>query len=108
MKPTQPGENPLRGSYFEERRAQRRAVLPHTSCSFQRGYSGGSFPYDDAGAGDWHRFHNLNREFLRESARERAREMWVFAMVIAASSWPVIYMVVTVIRLLIKGRPLTS
>ena len=43
-----------------------------------------------------------------ESARERAKEMAVFAIVIAVSAWPVIYMVVTVVQLLSKGAPLTQ
>jgi len=30
----------------------------------------------------------------------------VFALVVLASAWPVIYMVVTVVKLLSKGRPL--
>lgn len=40
------------------------------------------------------------------SARERATEMVVFALVVLASAWPVIYMVITVVKLLLKGRPL--
>jgi hypothetical protein len=40
-----------------------------------------------------------------ESARERAKEMAVFILIVATSAWPVIYMVVTVIKLLSKGRP---
>lgn len=43
-----------------------------------------------------------------ESARERAKEMVVFAIVVLASAWPVIYMVVTVVKLLSKGRPLDN
>jgi hypothetical protein len=78
------------------------------------------FPLTDycfhSGAGDWHGyplhddefrdFYNLSRECLAISARERAKEMAVFAVVVLAAAWPVIYMVVTVARLLIKGRPL--
>jgi hypothetical protein len=41
-----------------------------------------------------------------ESARERAKEMAVFGVVVVASAWPVIYMVITVVKLLSKGRPL--
>ncbi len=41
-----------------------------------------------------------------EAARERAREMAVFALIVLTSAWPVLYMIVTVIRLLTKGRPL--
>jgi hypothetical protein len=41
-----------------------------------------------------------------EAARERAKEMAVFALIVLASAWPVIYMVITVVELLSKGRPL--
>ena len=41
-----------------------------------------------------------------ESARERAKEMAVFALVVVVTAWPVIYMVVTVVQWLSKGRPL--
>ena len=41
-----------------------------------------------------------------ESARERFCEALVFALVVAASAWPVIYMVITVVKLLLRGRPL--
>jgi hypothetical protein len=51
-------------------------------------------------------FHRLSRDLLLESARERAWEMFVFGLVVAASAWPVIYMVVTVVKLLLRGRPL--
>ncbi len=79
-----------------------------TDYSFQsgldewRGYSwsGGD---DDS---DVRKFHNLRREFLLESARERTREMVAFAIVALVAFWPVIYMVVTVVKLLLKGRPL--
>ena len=40
------------------------------------------------------------------SAHERATEMVAFAFVVLASAWPVIYMVITVVKLLLKGRPL--
>jgi hypothetical protein len=32
--------------------------------------------------------------------------MFVFALVVLTAAWPVIYMVITVVRLLSKGRPL--
>jgi hypothetical protein len=41
-----------------------------------------------------------------ESARERFCEALVFGLVVAASAWPVIYMVITVVKLLLRGRPL--
>lgn len=49
---------------------------------------------------------NLGREYLIEAARERTREAIVFGAVVIASAWPVIYMIVTVVQLLLKGRPL--
>ena len=88
--------------------------------------AGRKFPVTDysyhAGIGEWRgyssppdgddsesrRFHNLSRQFWLEAARERAREMAVFAVIAAAASWPVIYMIITVIKLLLKGRPLDS
>jgi hypothetical protein len=47
----------------------------------------------------------LGREYLIEAARERAKEMVVFAVIFVAAAWPVIYMIVTVVQLLYKGRP---
>jgi hypothetical protein len=32
--------------------------------------------------------------------------MAVFALIVLTSAWPVLYMVVTVVKLLIRGRPL--
>lgn len=85
--------------------------FPLTDHSFQSGFGewrGFSSPYGDDEESDSRRFHNFSREFIMESARERAREMAVFALVIAVSAWPVIYMVVTVVQLLRKGRSLTE
>jgi hypothetical protein len=81
--------------------------FPLTDYSYHSGlgeWHGHSFPYD--GDDDRRRFHDFSREFLIESARERAKEMAVFAIIVVASAWPVIYMVVSVVKLLIKGRPL--
>ena len=76
--------------------------FPRTGCFFQ------------AGAGRWHgnwsnddgefRRHNLGREYLIEAARERAKEMAAFAVILIAAAWPVIYMIVTVVQLLHKGQ----
>ena len=87
---------------FETRR------FPQTDYFFHAGigWRGYSSPYDDEGG--YRRSHNLGREYLIESARERAKEMAVFAIVVIASVWPVIYMVITVVKLLLKGRPLTE
>lgn len=82
---------------FEEER------FPRTDCFFQardgrwRGYGGEE---------NWNfRRYNLGREYLIESARERAKEMFVFAIILAAAAWPVIYTIVTIVQLLRKGRP---
>jgi hypothetical protein len=83
--------------------------FPLTDYSYHAGLShwrGHSFPYD--GDDERRRFHDFSREFLLESARERAKEMAVFAIIVVASAWPVVYMVVSVIKLLLKGRPLTE
>jgi hypothetical protein len=81
--------------------------FPLTDCFFQSGFGewrGYSSPYDGDDESELRRFHNFSREFLLESARERAKEMAVFALIVVASAWPVIYMIVTVAKLLWKGR----
>jgi hypothetical protein len=86
-----------------------RSKFPHTDYFFQSGFEnwrGSSFPYDGDDDSDVRRFHNFSREFLLESARERTKEMFVFALVVLAAAWPVAYMVVSVVELLIKGQPL--
>ena len=79
-----------------------------TDCFFQSGFGDwrSSSPYD--GDDDSRRFLKFSREFLLESARERAKEMIVFAIVIVTALWPVIYMVVSVVELFRKGRPLAE
>jgi hypothetical protein len=86
----------------------------------------GRFPQTDyffhSGFGQWHghfwssdgedrsRFRNLfdlGREYRIEAARERAREMAAFAVIVLTSAWPVVYMVVTIVRLLSKSRPIS-
>lgn len=81
--------------------------FPLTDYFFQSGigdWRGWSSPFD--GDDDVHRFHKFSRQFLLESKRERAKEMAVFGLIVVASAWPVIYMIVTVVKLLLKGRPL--
>jgi hypothetical protein len=85
--------------------------FPLTDYFFHAGigeWRGFSSPYDGDEGSDSRKFHNFSREFLMESARERAREMAVFVLVILTSAWPVIYMVITVVKLLSKGRPLDN
>jgi hypothetical protein len=95
MKPTCP-------STAGERRFPLTDYFFHSGTGGWRGYSS-SFDGDDRS--EFRTFYNLRREFMIESARERAREMAVFGVVVVASAWPVIYMVITVVKLLSKGRP---
>jgi hypothetical protein len=83
--------------------------FPQTDYFFQSGFEdwhGHSFPYDGDDDSAIRKFHSFSQEFLLESARERAKEMFVFALVVLTAAWPVIYMVVTVVKLLSRGRPL--
>lgn len=82
---------------------------PLIECFFHAGlenWRGYSSPFDGEDRSDIRRFHDFSRKYLLESARERAREMVVFGLVVAASAWPVIYMVISVVKLLLRGRPL--
>jgi hypothetical protein len=87
-----------------------RSSWPATDCFFHAGLEnwrgGSSSPFDGEDRSAVRRFHAFSREFLLESARERTREAIVFALVVAASAWPVIYMVISVVKLLVRGRPL--
>jgi hypothetical protein len=77
--------------------------LPEAGYFFQ---SGSGFPggYSPSNDGD-RPFHNLTREFLAESAREQKRELFVLSLVVLASVWPVISMVVTVVQLICTRHP---
>lgn len=76
--------------------------FPRTDFFFQSraGSWHGYWPNDD----DEFRRFNLGREYLIEAARERVKEMVVFAIILAAAAWPVIYMIVSVVQLLHKGQ----
>ena len=79
--------------------------FPLTDCFFQSRFGdwrGFSSPSD----GESRKFHNLSREFLLESAREQKKEMIVFALVALIAAWPVIYMIVTIVQLLLQGPPI--
>jgi hypothetical protein len=85
-----------------------RKRFPQTDYFFHSGsggWRGHSSSYDGEDGWEFRTFYNLSREFMIESARERVKEMVVFGVVVVASAWPVIYMVVTVVKLLSKGRP---
>jgi hypothetical protein len=74
------------------------------SCQFEHG----AFPRTDcffqASRDRWHGwgeespFHrpNLGREYLMESARERAKETAVFGVILIAAAWPLVYMIITI------------
>ena len=84
-----------------------RKRFPQTDYFFHSGSDGwrGSSSFDGEDRSEFRTFYNLSREFMIESARERAKEMAVFGVVVVASAWPVIYMMITVVKLLSKGRP---
>jgi hypothetical protein len=63
-------------------------------------------PYDGDNGPAFRNLRRLSREQLAEFSRERAKELTVFALVALTSVWPVIYMVITVVKLLSRGRPL--
>ena len=63
-------------------------------------------PYDGDNRQGLRNFGRLSREYLAEFSRERVKELIVFALVALTSAWPVIYMVITVVKLLSRGRPL--
>src|SRR5437763_16226519 len=83
--------------------------FPQTDYFFHSGFGewhGYSSPYDGEDRSEFRNFYNLGREYRIDAARERAAEMIVFALVVLASAWPVIYMVGAVVKLLGKGRRL--
>ena len=83
--------------------------FPHTDYFFHSGFGRWRGHFWSSDGEDRSRFRNLfnlGREYRIEAARERAREMAAFAVIVLTSAWPVIYMIVTVVKLLSKGRPL--
>jgi hypothetical protein len=88
------------GCQFKSRTFPKTDFFFHSGLDVWRGYWSGN---DDE---ERRNRHNLGREYLIESARERTREAIAFGAVVIASAWPVIYMIVTVVQLLLKGRPL--
>ena len=81
--------------------------FPETDYFFHSGFARwrGHSPYDGEGRSEFRNFYNLGREFRIEAARELAKEMVAFALILLTAAWPVIYMVITVIKLLNKGQP---
>src|SRR5437660_7575415 len=62
----------------------------------------------DEGESDQRKFYDFTREFLLESERERAKEMFVFALVALAAAWPGGYSVVSGVQQLRKGQALDA
>src|SRR5215467_13856727 len=92
----------------EYARHSRTRTLPTTCQHDRRSFS--FFRFWSSDGEDKSRFRNLfdlGREYRIEAARERAKEMAAFAVIVLTSAWPVVYMIVTVVKLLSKGRPLT-
>src|SRR6266699_2405230 len=83
--------------------------FPQTDYFFHSGFGqwhGGYFsPYHYEDQSGLRNLYNLGRQYRMEAARERTKEMAVFALIVLTSAWPVLYMIVTVVRLLSKGRP---
>jgi len=82
--------------------------FPQTDYCFHVGFGQwrGWSPYDGEDRSAFRNFYNLGRQFRIEAARERAKEMVAFGFIVVTAAWPVIYMIVTVVKLLSKGRPL--
>jgi len=83
--------------------------FPQTDYFFHSGFGQWRGHFWSSDGEDRSRFRNLfnlGREYRIEAARERAREMAAFAVIVLTSAWPVVYMIVTVVKLLSKSRPL--
>jgi hypothetical protein len=95
MKPTGP-------SAAGKRRFPETDYLFHSGSAQWRGHSS---PYDGEGRSAFRTFYNLRCEFRIEAARELTKEMVAFAFILLAAAWPVIYMLITVVKLLGKEQP---
>jgi hypothetical protein len=75
--------------------------FPHTDYFFHSGFAqwrGQSSPYDGEDRSEFRTFYNLRRECRIEAARELAKEMVLFALILLTAAWTVIYMVITVVK----------
>ena len=99
-----PAMKPMFQSAPEKKRFPLTDYFFHAGTGEWRGYSS----HDDDDRSEFRHFQSLSREFMLVCARERAKEMWVFGLVVLAAAWPVVYMVVTVVKLLLTGRPLSN
>jgi hypothetical protein len=85
-----------------------RPRFPFTDYFYQsriEEWRGFSSPYDGRDRDRFRNLHRLRREYYGAAAREYLREVIAFAVVVAASAWPVVYMVIVVVRLLSKEHP---
>jgi hypothetical protein len=84
--------------------------FPQTDYFFHSGFGqshGGQFwSHDGEDKFRFRKLFDLGREYRLEAARERAREMAVFLVIVLTSAWPVLYMVFSIVQLLAKGRPI--
>jgi len=106
MKPTGQFDAQPRLARAELRATKRQ--FPRMAYFFQAGmgeWRGYWSPYDGEKGPESRNLRDLRGQFLTEAAREQAKEMTVFALVALTSAWPVIYMVITVVKLLSKGQP---
>jgi hypothetical protein len=106
MKP--PSQSDPRGRAHSSESSRRQAKFPPTEHFFQSEFGewrGHSSPYDGQDGSEFRSFHSLSRKLQRESAREYFAEMVVFGLIVLASAWLVIYMMVTVVKLLSRGHP---
>ena len=90
MKPTGP-------SVAGKRRFPETDYFFHSGFARWRGYFS---PYDGEDKSAFRTFYNLRHEYRLEAARELAKEMVAFALILLTAAWPVIYMVITVVKLL--------
>jgi hypothetical protein len=64
--------------------------------SFFQTYSG---RWRDWGEGDPFHRHNLGREYLVEAASERTKDMVMLGILLFASAWPIVLVMIEVARL---------
>jgi hypothetical protein len=82
--------------------------FPETDYCFHSGFGqwrGHFSPYDGEGRSEFRNLYNLGREFRIAAARELAKEMVAFALILLTAAWPVVYMLFTVVELLNKKQP---
>ena len=84
----------------------RKRRFPLTDYFFQshfREWWGYWSPNDDESR---RRFHNSSRKLLHEYAREQKKETIVFGLVVLMAAWPVVYAIMSIVQLLLKGQPI--